>query len=120
MKYPKKKGQWQQNPVWNDNLFLWILAKRRRLYVWILAIIVALYVWILAFRRLMSHIFLIFAQPKSFQLSTYGNSRRQEDYRFNGGSIEDYPTKPQTDSEGHLFVLLLWRKNRNHRFEWCW
>ena len=49
MKYQRKKGQWQQNPVWNDNLFLWILAKRRRLYVWILAIVVALYVWILAF-----------------------------------------------------------------------
>lgn len=35
--------------MWNDDLFLWILAKRRRLNVWILAIIVALYVWILAF-----------------------------------------------------------------------
>lgn len=49
MKYQMKKDQWQQNPVWNDNLFLWILAKIRGLYVWILAIIVALYVWILAF-----------------------------------------------------------------------
>ena len=49
MKYLRKKCQWRQNPVWNDNLFLWILAKRRRLYVWILAIVVALYVWILAF-----------------------------------------------------------------------
>ncbi len=49
MKYQRKKCQWRQNPVWNDNLFLWILAKRRRLYVWILAIVVALYVWILAF-----------------------------------------------------------------------
>ena len=26
MKYQRKKDQWQQNPMWNDNLFLWILS----------------------------------------------------------------------------------------------
>lgn len=26
MNYPKKKGRWQLNPVWNEILFLWILS----------------------------------------------------------------------------------------------
>lgn len=43
-----------------------------------------------------------------------------EDNLFDGGSVENHPTKPKTNTEGHLLIVLLWRKDWHHRSEWCW
>ena len=44
------------------------------------------------------------------------HGRRQEDNFFDGRCEQDHSAF-KTDFERHLFVILLWSKNRYHRFE---
>ena len=88
MKYQRKKCQWRQNPVWNDNLFLWILAKRRRLYVWILAIVVALYVWILAIVVALYVWILAFLAVNTLEIKQKRLSLHLRNKRYENGTAE--------------------------------